>query len=111
MTYNVHTTEYAERDLLDSAIYISHTLSNNIAANRLLDKADDAAQSLSENPMRQPLVKDDFLASKGLRSLAVGKYLLFYVVREETNRVNIIRFLHSRRDWASLFDNVVFEEK
>jgi addiction module RelE/StbE family toxin len=108
--YHVNITETAERDLLDSAIYIAHTLSNKAAANRLLDKTDEAAESLSENPMRQPLVKDCFLSEKGLRSLPVGNYLLFYVVREKTNRVNVIRFIHSRRNWVQLFDETHFED-
>ena len=107
--YHVNITETAERDLLDAAIYIAQTLSNKAAANRLLDKADTAAKSLSQNPMRQPLVNDDFLAAKGLRSLPVSNYLLFYVVREKANCVNIIRFTHSRRDWIKLFDEAIFE--
>ena len=64
MKYSVHITEYAERDIMDAAVYISQTLSNTPAANRLLDKAEAAAASLSSNPLRQPLVKDEFLASK-----------------------------------------------
>ena len=107
--YHVNTTETAERDLLDAALYIAQTLSNKVAANRLLDKADTAAKSLSQNPMRQPLVKDKFLAAKGLRSLPVSNYLLFYVIREKSSCVNIIRFIHSRRDWSNLFDENIFE--
>ena len=109
--YHVNTTETAERDLLDAAIYIAQTLSNKAAANRLLDKADTAAKSLSQNPMRQPLVNNEFLAAKGLRSLPVNNYLLFYVVRENTKSVNIIRFIHSRRDWKNLFDETALIEE
>ncbi|MCL2163767.1 MAG: type II toxin-antitoxin system RelE/ParE family toxin [Oscillospiraceae bacterium] len=107
--YQVNTTETAERDLLDTAIYIAQTLSNKAAANRLLDKVDTATKSLSQNPMRQPLVKDEFLAAKGLRLLPINNYLLFYVVRDKTNCVNIIRFIHSRREWTNLFDETIFE--
>jgi len=106
--YHINTTETAERDLLDAAIYIAQTLSNKAAANRLLDKADTVAKSLSHNPMRQPLVNDKFLAANGLRSIPVNNYLLFYVVHEKTNSVNVIRFIHSRRDWANLFDENIF---
>ena len=108
--YHVNITETAERDLLNAAIYIAQTLSNKAAANRLLDKADAAAGSLSENPMRQPLVNDSFLSEKGLRSLPVSNYHLFYVVREKTRKVNVIRFIHSRRNWVQLFDETHFED-
>ena len=108
--YDVKVTEIAERDILDAAIYIAHNLSNVVAANRLLDESDVAAKSLSEFPMRHPLVNDDFLAAKGLRSLPVKKYLVFYVVREDTNDVNVIRFIHSRRDWVKPFSESMFKD-
>ena len=101
--YTVTITKTAEQDLLDAAIYIAHTLSNKTAANRLLDRADAAADSLAQNPMRQPLVKDSCLSEKGLRSLPVGNYLLIYAVREKAKAVSIIRFVHSRREWGHLF--------
>jgi len=105
MIYDVNITKSAKQDILDAAIYISQKLFNNAAANRLLDNADLAATSLSQNPMIRPLVYDDFLASKGIRSLSVGNYLMLYVVYEETNKVDVIRFIHSRRDWVSILTN------
>jgi len=108
--FNVNITEIAEKDIFDAAMYIAHNLSNITAANHLLDESDAAAKSLSDFPMRHPLVRDDFLASKGLRSLPVKKYLMFYVVREETHNVNVIRFIHSRRDWVKLFNESMFDE-
>jgi len=108
--YNVNITETAERDILDAAMYIARNFSNITAANRLLDDSDTAAKSLSNFPMRHPLVRDDLLASKGLRSLQVKNYLMFYVIREEIKSVNVIRFVHSRRDWAKLFDETLFDD-
>jgi len=108
--YKVNVTKTAEKDILDAAIYIAYNLSNITAANRLLDDSDTAAKSLSDFPMRHPLVRDDLLAAKGLRSLPVKNYLMFYIVRKETKRVNVIRFIHSRRDWAKLFSESMFEE-
>ena len=108
--YKVNITEIAERDILDAAVYIAHNLSNVVAANRLLDDSDIAAKSLENFPMHHPLVRDDLLAAKGLRSFPVKNYLMFYVVREESNNVNVMRFIHSRRDWAKLFDDTMFED-
>ena len=108
--YDVKVTEIAQRDILDAAIYIAHNLSNVDAANRLLDESDAAAKSLSDFPMRYPFVRDELLAAKGLRSMQVKNYLMFYVVREESNSVNVIRFIHSRRDWVKLFDESMFDD-
>jgi len=66
----------------------------------LLKKVAEAINTLSENPERQPLVRDEILASRGLRLLPVGKYNLFYIVRKCS--VIVIRFIHSRRDWANI---------
>ena len=63
--YDVKVTEIAERDILDAAIYIAHNLSNVVAANRLLDESDAAAKSLSNFPLRHPLVSDKLLAANG----------------------------------------------
>jgi addiction module RelE/StbE family toxin len=109
MIYRVDITDSAEMDLLDAAVYIAQTLSNKTAANYLLDKAEEANKSLSENPKRQPLVNDAVLATKGLRSMPVNNYLLFYVVREKTRIVTVLRFVHSRRNWIHLFDEADFE--
>jgi plasmid stabilization system protein ParE len=107
--YKVNIIETAEFDLKEASNYIALTLDNKIAAGRLLDSAGKVALSLSENPERQPLVRDDFLASKGLRSIPVGNYFLFYVIRKKINQVNVLRCIHSRRDWANLFSNISFE--
>ena len=108
--YSVNITEIAERDILAAATYIARNLSNIAAANRLLDESDVAAKSLSDFPMRHPLVRDELLAAKGLRTIQVKNYLMFYVVREETNNVNVIRFVHSRREWVKLFDESMFDD-
>ena len=109
MKYHVNVTEAAERDMKEAAEYIARNLNNQSAAVRLLDETDAAAESLSKNPLRQPLVRDDFLAALGLRLLTVNNYNLFYIVREQTNSVSVIRFVHSRRDWANLFAGIELE--
>ena len=48
-------------------------------------------------PERQPIVKDDYLSKFGIRILPVKNYLAFYDIKE--NKVTIIRFLYSKRDW------------
>jgi len=100
LTYAVNVSETAKRDLREAAEYIAND--NKTAADRLLVKVAEAAKSLSENPARQPLVRDEILASRGLRLLPVGKYNLFYIIREGS--VSIIRFIHSRRDWANIIN-------
>lgn len=105
MTYRINITRTALADIRSSAFYISDTLMNKNASNRLLDNIQNKMDLLSENPYMNPLVKDSFLASNGIRFQMVDKYMAFYIVDEEAKTVSVIRFLHSRRDWNYLLKN------
>ncbi|MCD8354830.1 MAG: type II toxin-antitoxin system RelE/ParE family toxin [Clostridiales bacterium] len=102
MKYNVLITGQAERDMDGAANYIRFTLLNPAAAHALLVQAREEIASLAAFPMRYGLVDDPVLASWGVRFLTVNHYLAFYTVSESTQTVYILRFLHSRRDWAAL---------
>ncbi len=100
--YQVNITDSASTDLKNASLYISSVLNNKVAANRLLDHVAVSFSSLSDSPMRNPLVRDSFLAANGIRIQVIDNYLAFYIVREELKSVTILRFLHARRDWISI---------
>lgn len=105
--YKIVLTKTAMQDIRSAALYISDTLMNKEAANRLLDAADEKIGALAEMPYINPIVRDSFLASNGLRFQLVNNHMAFYVIHEETKTVSVIRFQHSRRDWISLLKNDV----
>ncbi|MCL2248935.1 MAG: type II toxin-antitoxin system RelE/ParE family toxin [Oscillospiraceae bacterium] len=100
--YHIEITAPAERDILEAARYINEQLLNPSAANRLLDKAEEAIASLSDMPKRYALVRDETLAQSGIRLMPVLNYLVFYTVRDKRNCVVIQRFLYKKRDWTSI---------
>lgn len=103
--YNVILSERANADIRAAIRYIAVELRNPQAAGVLLDKFDDAIQSLDTMPERVALVSDDYLASRGFRMIAVGNYLLFYIVNRQERVVNIPRVLYGRRNWRELLNN------
>ncbi|MBR6598970.1 MAG: type II toxin-antitoxin system RelE/ParE family toxin [Oscillospiraceae bacterium] len=105
MMYKVVLTNMAMQDIRLAALYLSGTLMNKDAANRLLDTINKKIKTLSETPYINPLVNDSFLASNGIRFQIINNYMAFYVVSEEKKTVSIIRFQHSRRDWISILKN------
>lgn len=107
--YKINITETAQADLHNAALYIANTLNNKAAAMRLLDTAEDEISSLADFPERNPLVRDALLAANGIRVQAIKKYLAFYVVRNETNSVTVLRIIHSRRDWVSILKDDINE--
>ena len=53
-------------------------------------------------PERYAVVDDEILSREGFRFILIKNYLLFYVVRKETQTVVIQRFLYARRDWMNI---------
>ena len=100
--YRIVLTRSALQDIRSAALYISDTLMNKEAANRLLDAVDEKIGALAETPYINPLVRDSFLGSHGVRFQLVQNYMALYIVHEDTKIVSVIRFQHSRRDWISL---------
>jgi plasmid stabilization system protein ParE len=47
-------------------------------------------------------VEDPVLNAWGIRLTLVKDYLAFYVISEDEKRVCIVRFLHSRQNWAAI---------
>ena len=102
MSYSIHITRAAERDLNSAADYIDQVLLNPQAADDLLDEADVQIGELSEFPEKYALVDDPVLRAWGIRFAMVKNYLAFYIISEQENTIFIVRFLHGKRDWVSI---------
>lgn len=100
--YKIQFTELAEEDLLSILRYISEVLKSPTAAKNLLIEIEEQITLLELMPFSCSLVLDDYLASKGIRSLLVKNYHIFYTINDSENIVSIIRVLYARRDWAHL---------
>lgn len=102
MIYKVRIMRPAQTEMRETYRYIADDLQNPVAAARRILLIDDAIQSLKENPSRYPLVRDDYLASKGYRLIVVKNHLMFFVVREKEQVVSVMRVLYGRRDWMRM---------
>lgn len=102
MSFQIHITKAAEKDLISAADYIEFNLCNPEAADDLLDKADEQIQSLINLPERYAIVDDPVLKAWGIRFIQIGNYLAFYTISEERQTVYIVRFLYGKRDWISI---------
>lgn len=67
MSYIIHITATAERDIIRAADYNEFTLKNPTAAEHLLDVATEQINSLADLPEKLRLVDDPVLASWGIR--------------------------------------------
>jgi plasmid stabilization system protein ParE len=102
MSYDIHITSTAERDLIRAADHIEFNLKNPKAADDLLDEAEKQINSLSDFPEKFRLVDDPVLASWGIRFVIVKGYLAFYIISEGDNRVIVVRFLFQKSNWNAI---------
>ncbi len=100
--YKIIVTAPAEKDLRDAVSYISNELKNKQAAFNLLTLVEETVNSLTDMPERYAVVDDEILSREGFRFITIKNYLLFYIVRKETQTVVIQRFLYARRDWTNI---------
>lgn len=100
MIYQIRITKTAERDLEDALNYIEFNLKNPIAADNLLNKAQEKISMLSDFPEAHALIDDPVLSIWGIRLIPIDNYLAFYTIIGDT--VYIVRFLYGKRDWASI---------
>lgn len=106
MSYMIHITATAERDIIRAADYIEYTLKNPTAAEHLLDVATEQINSLADMPEKFHLVDDPVLASWGIRFIIVNNYLAFYTIDTEKQLVIVVRFLYQKSNWNSILGQV-----
>ena len=98
--YNINYLPIAKTDLEKIIDYIQ--TDNPDAALKLLEKIDESISQLKDFPYKGKSPKDDHLQSKDYRMLVVKSYLVFYVVNENDNEVEIRRILHGKRKYEFL---------
>ena len=86
----VYFTRAAREDLIAIWTHIA-------AADRVLDRLEEAASHLADNPQMGP-ARDDI--RPGLRYLVSGSYLLLYRIAD--GGIEIVRAVHGRRDLYGL---------
>ena len=102
MSYIIHITATAERDIMHAADYIEFNLKNPTAADHLLDVATEQINSLADMPQKFRLVDDPVLASWKIRYVIVNNYLAFYTIDEEKQMVIVVRFLFQKSNWNAI---------
>jgi len=100
--YDVNITKPAEDDLRDIVKYISSQLNAPVTAGNMLDTINEAISKLESNALHYSLVRDDRLTALGYRLMVVKNYLVFFIVNEKNNFIDVDRILHGRRDWQNL---------
>jgi len=76
--FDLEFSEKVNSDIISTLKYINNVLEAPIAAENHYEELLITYNKLKENPYRRPLVQSKYLASKGIRSINVKNYVLFY---------------------------------
>lgn len=79
-------------------LYIVTELSAPEAAERFLEEVEEQIGKLSAYPYRHSVYPAPYAMKNEIRFFPVRNYLVFYVVQEDQQTVEIWRFLHQRQN-------------
>jgi plasmid stabilization system protein ParE len=91
------SNRYTE-DLESVLDYITNTLYNHNAADRIYQKSSEIIAAIKVNPHLYPLHHSEVIAKKGYRFANVGNYLLFYRIDEVLRETTIVSLIHGSRN-------------
>ena len=96
MVFRVLITPQAESDIAAVCRYTAVELCNPPAAAGLADALYDAAESLAEMPLRHPVWLNEPWKARGIRSIGVKNYRIFYLADTSNRRVLVLRVFYNR---------------
>ena len=96
MGFRVLITPQAEEDIAAVCRYTAVELFNPPAAAGLADALYDAVESLAEMPFRHPVWRNEPWKTRGIRSLGVKNYRIFYLADRTARRVLVLRVFYNR---------------
>lgn len=108
-SYSVEVTKQAKEQMHDISLYIARELKNREAALDLLDSFENAMASLSENPERIVLVKEEPWRSNGVRQMIVENYFLYFWIDEAMMKVYVTMVVYQRREQKNQLGNMIFK--
>ena len=94
----------ARKDLVELVRYISRSLKNPGAAERLAVELIEAAERIRAFPYANPVYVPIRPLSHEYRKVPVQNYLIFYWVDEENKQVTVARVLYGKRDCRNLVE-------
>ena len=102
--YKLEYLPVAQKDMLEIVRYISKTLNNSDAADRLATELIVAAESVLPFPYASPVYTSVRPLKHEYRKQFVQNYIMFYWVDEKKKRVTIARVVYAKRDYKQLLE-------
>ena len=105
--YDIHVSQEAKKHLKQISDYIATELVAPQAALDLLDEFETKIESLTALPKRAPLCHEYPWHDKGVRYIVVKNYMVYFVVNDNTLKVNILAVAYAKRNQAAFLKEMV----
>lgn len=102
--YDLEYQSAARQDMINIVTYISKTLSNPMAAQRLADEFIDEAEKIRDFPYSMPVYHPLKALKYEYRKLFVGSYIMFYRVDENKKLITIARVIYAKRNYNKVLE-------
>lgn len=106
--YEVKITPQASAQMLEIFSYISGTLKEPVAAERLLQELQKSILSLDTMPKRVALVEEEPWRGYGVHKMPVKNFLVYFWINDELKEVHIIAVIYGRRDQLEQLGKIDF---
>ncbi|MEY8574652.1 type II toxin-antitoxin system RelE/ParE family toxin [Oscillospiraceae bacterium 21-37] len=103
--YAVRYSPAARDDLKSIYSYIAVNLKEKQTAKNQTDRIRSAVRSLAQFPNRHEKVDWEPWASMGMRKMPVDRYIVFYLVDEESHTAIVTRIFYGGRDIEGMIQN------
>ena len=108
MNYNIMITSQAEQDLRQIYEYISYDLLSPETAAEQIDRLQKNILNLSFLPYRFKQYDQDPWFSRGLHSMPVDNFQIFYIPDSNTLTVTILRIMHNLQNIPTELNSYTF---
>ncbi len=103
--FSINITEGCNKDIKNIAEYISTVFLDDDLANKVVLELFVDIKKLSYIAPMFSLCDNEQLKTKGIRKYRVKKYIIYYVIDEVSNVVNVLRVRHTLQDENKFFNN------
>ena len=103
--FSINITEGCNKDIKNIAEYISTVFLDDDLANKVALELFADIKKLSYLAPMLSLCENEQLSAKGIRKHRVKKYIIYYVIDEVSNVVNVLRVRHTLQDENKFFNN------
>ena len=98
MNWKIQYSASSRDDLRSIFDHIAFELLSPEYAAALIERILKAVRSLEDMPMRHSVYSEEPWKTKQVRFLPVDNYIIFYLPKDDTGTVNIIRIIYGGRD-------------